>query len=141
MSFGDCRSHAMKSILRGVGLRPTRQRMALGRILFSKGDRHITAETLYKEAIKGGMSISLATVYNTLHHFTEVGLLRQLAVDDSNTHFDTNGSQHDHFFVEDEKKLLDIQGADSVLSETPIPPKGYEIVCVDVVVRLRRVSR
>ncbi len=89
-------------MLREVGLRPTRQRMALGWILFAKGDRHITAEMLYEEATKAKVPVSLATVYNTLHQFTDVGLLRQVAVDGSKTYFDTNASQHHHFFVEGE---------------------------------------
>ena len=82
-----------KAMLRQVGLRPTRQRMALGWILFAKGDRHLTAEMLYEEATKAKVPVSLATVYNTLHQFTEVGLLRQVAVDGSKTYFDTNVSR------------------------------------------------
>src|SRR5215510_5566802 len=74
-----CPWHDVKSMLRDVGLRPTRQRMALGWILFGKGDRHITAEMLYEEATKAKVPVSLATVYNTLHQFTDVGLLRQVA--------------------------------------------------------------
>ena len=97
-----CPWHDVKSMLRDVGLRPTRQRMALGWILFGKGDRHITAEMLYEEATKAKVPVSLATVYNTLHQFTDVGLLRQVAVDGSKTYFDTNVSQHHHFFVEGE---------------------------------------
>ena len=85
-----CPWHDVKSMLRDVGLRPTRQRMALGWILFAKGDRHLTAEMLYEEASKAKVPVSLATVYNTLHQFTEVGLLRQVAVDGSKTYFDTN---------------------------------------------------
>ena len=76
-----CPWHDVKSMLRDVGLRPTRQRMALGWILFGKGDRHVTAEMLYEEATKAKVPVSLATVYNTLHQFTDVGLLRQVAVD------------------------------------------------------------
>ena len=68
-------------MLRTVGLRPTRQRMALGWILFAKGDRHLTAEMLFDEATRSRIPVSLATVYNTLHQFTEAGLLRQLVVD------------------------------------------------------------
>ena len=72
-----CPWHDVKAMLRDVGLRPTRQRMALGWILFGKGDRHLTAEMLYEEANKAKVPVSLATIYNTLHQFTEVGLLRQ----------------------------------------------------------------
>ena len=136
-----CPWHDVKSMLRDVGLRPTRQRMALGWILFGKGDRHITAEMLYEEATKAKVPVSLATVYNALHQFTEVGLLRQVAVDGSKTYFDTNSTQHHHFFVEGENALLDIPDTDVVVGKTPIPPEGYEIARIDVVVRLRRKGR
>jgi Fur family iron response transcriptional regulator len=128
-------------MLRDVGLRPTRQRTALGWILFGKGDRHITAEMLYEEATKAKVPVSLATVYNTLHQFTDVGLLRQVAVDGSKTYFDTNVSPHHHFFVEGENQLLDIADTDVLVGTTPIPPEGYEVVRIDVVVRLRRKPR
>ena len=133
-----CPWHDVKTMLRDVGLRPTRQRMALGWILFAKGDRHLTAEMLYEEATKAKVPVSLATVYNTLHQFTEVGLLRQVAVDGSKTYFDTNVTEHHHFFIEGDNALVDIPGADVIVGKTPTPPEGYEIARVDVVVRLRR---
>jgi Fur family transcriptional regulator, iron response regulator len=136
-----CPWHDVKSMLREVGLRPTRQRMALGWILFGKGDRHITAEMLYEEASKAKVPVSLATVYNTLHQLTDVGLLRQVAVDGSKTYFDTNVSQHHHFFIEGENDLLDIPQTDVVVGKTPVPPEGYEIERIDVVVRLRKRRR
>jgi Fur family transcriptional regulator, iron response regulator len=130
--------HMCQAMLRRVGLRPTRQRMALGVLLFAKGDRHFTAEMLYEEASHARVPVSLATVYNTLHQFTDAGLLRQVAVDGSKTYFDTRTSQHHHFFVEVENALLDIPDADVVVGKTPSPPEGYEITRIDVVVRLRR---
>ena len=136
-----CPWHDVKAMLREVGLRPTRQRMALGWILFAKGDRHLTAEMLYEEATKAKVPVSLATVYNTLHQFTEVGLLRQVAVDGSKTYFDTNVSQPHHFFVEGENDLLDIPVTDVVVGKTPVTPEGYEVSRIDVVVRLRRRPR
>jgi Fur family iron response transcriptional regulator len=136
--LNGCPWHDVKSMLREVGLRPTRQRMSLGWLLFGKGDRHITAEMLYEEATKAKVPVSLATVYNTLHQFTEVGLLRQVAVDGSKTYFDTNASDHHHFFVEDDNELVDIPEADIVVGNVPDIPEGYEIARVDVVVRLRR---
>src|SRR5215467_10723998 len=93
-----CPWQDVRTMLRKVGLRPTRQRMELGWILFSKGDRHLTAEMLFEEASKARVPVSLATVYNTLNQFTDVGLLRQVAVDGSKTYFDTNTSDHHHFF-------------------------------------------
>jgi Fur family iron response transcriptional regulator len=135
-----CPWHDVKAMLRRVGLRPTRQRMALGWLLFGKGDRHLTAEMLYEEATRAKVPVSLATIYNTLHQFTEVGLLRQIAVDGSKAYFDTNTSTHHHFFVEGEDELLDIPSADALLANSPTPPEGYEIARVDVIVRLRRTS-
>ena len=136
-----CPWHDVKSMLRHVGLRPTRQRMALGWILFAKGDRHLTAEMLYEEATKAKVPVSLATVYNTLHQFTDVGLLRQVAVDGSKTYFDTNVTDHHHFFVEGENELVDIPSAEVVVGNTPAAPEGYEVARVDIVVRLRRKGR
>jgi Fur family transcriptional regulator, iron response regulator len=133
-----CPWHDVKAMLREVGLRPTRQRMALGWLLFGKGDRHLTAEMLYEEASRAKVPVSLATIYNTLHQFTEVGLLRQIAVDGSKAYFDTNTSTHHHFFVEGENELLDITGADVLVGNSPTPPEGYEVERVDVIVRLRR---
>ncbi len=136
--LNGCPWHDVKSMLRDVGLRPTRQRMALGWILFAKGDRHLTAEMLYEEATKAKVPVSLATVYNTLHQFTEVGLLRQVAVDGSKTYFDTNTTAHHHFFVEGDNALVDIPGAEEIVSKMPVAPAGYEIARIDVVVRLRK---
>jgi Fur family iron response transcriptional regulator len=133
-----CPWHDVKAKLREVGLRPTRQRMALGWILFAKGDRHVTAEMLYEEANHAKVPVSLATVYNTLHQFTEVGLLRQVAIEGSKAYFDTNNSQHHHFFIEDKNDLIDIPSSDVVVGKAPTPPEGYEIARIDVVVRLRR---
>src|ERR1700690_539010 len=136
--FTGCPWHDVKAMLRQVSLRPTRQRMALGWLLFGKGDRHLTAEMLYEEATRAKVPVSLATIYNTLHQFTQVGLLRQVAVEGSKAYFDTNVSTHHHFFIEDADELLDIPGAEVVVGKPPIPPQGYEIARVDVVVRLRR---
>ena len=123
--------------LRHCGLRPTRQRVALGDLLFAKGDRHLTVEELHEEAVTAGVPISLATVYNTLHQFTEAGLIRVLAVEGSKTYFDTNISDHHHFFVEGENHVLDIPVSNLEIGNLPEPPEGMEIAHVDVVIRLR----
>jgi len=135
-----CPWHDVKAMLRDVGLRPTRQRMALGWILFAKGDRHLTAEMLYEEAGKAKVPVSLATIYNTLNQFTEAGLLRQIAVDGSKTYFDTNVSEHQHFFIEGENALVDIPNSDVAVDKMPSVPEGYEIARVDVIVRIKRKS-
>lgn len=124
--------------LKAVGLRPTRQRMALAKLLFEKGNRHITAESLHCEALSDHVRVSLATVYNTLHQFTEVGLLREVVVDPGRSYFDTNTSDHHHFFVEETGDLQDIPGESIELSELPDPPDGMEVRSVDVVIRLSR---
>lgn len=123
--------------VREAGLRPTRQRIALADLLFAKGDRHLAAEELHEEALVAGVAVSLATVYNTLHQFTEAGLLRILAVEGSKTYFDTNTSDHHHFFIEGENRVMDIDhGSVSVHNLPPAPP-GMEIVNVDIIVRIR----
>ena len=127
----------MAAHLRHAGLRPTRQRVDLGRILFAKGDRHVSAEELHAEAESAGVRVSLATVYNALHQFTEAGLLREVAIDGSRTYFDTNVSDHHHFFVEGEGQLIDLVG-DVGIDRLPQPPPGMEITSVEVVVRVRR---
>jgi Fur family iron response transcriptional regulator len=141
VDLNGCPWHDVKALLRSVGLRPTRQRMSLGWILFGKGDRHVTAEMLYEEASNAKVPVSLATVYNTLHQFTQVGLLRQVAVDGSKTYFDTNATEHHHFFVEGANALLDIPEAEVIVGKMPAPPEGYEIAKIDVVVRLRKKAR
>ena len=133
--IGTCRE--VETLLRGAGLRPTRLRMSLGYILFAEGNRHLTAEMLYREATEAKAFVSLATVYNTLHQFAEVGLLRRVAVDRAIKYFDTNTSHHHHFLAEGGKLLCDIPDTDLILSEMPVPPEGYEIARIDVVVRLR----
>lgn len=135
-----CPVHKLNARLRDAGLRPTRQRIALGWLLFSKGHRHITAERLYEEASKARVPLSLATVYNTLHQFTEAGLLREIAVEGSKTHFDTNTSHHHHFLDEETDAMFDIPGGALSIDGIPDLPEGMEIARVDVVVRLRRKS-
>jgi Fur family transcriptional regulator, iron response regulator len=130
-------SQALKR-LRDAGLRPTRQRLALARLLFEHGeDRHVTAEALHEEAAGADARVSLATVYNTLHQFTKVGLLREVVVDSGKTYFDTNIADHHHFYVEDKGALYDFEAEKMVLSGLPTPPEGTEIERVDVIVRVR----
>ncbi len=134
------RSADLRARLVAARLRPTRQRLALAKLLFTE-DRHVTAEGLHEEAIRAHVPVSLATVYNTLHQFTEAGLLRQVAVDGARTYFDTNTSEHHHFYVEGEDAVLDIPGPPVAMNGLPEAPEGLEIVRVDVVVRVRRVKR
>lgn len=124
--------------LQGAGLRPTRQRVALAELLFAKGDRHLAAEDLHGEAVSSGVPVSLATVYNTLHQFTGAGMLRILAVEGSRTYFDTNTSDHQHFYIEDEGEVIDVPVSNLRVENLPEPPEGMEVANIDVVIRLRR---
>jgi Fur family iron response transcriptional regulator len=130
----------IRGMLRQSGLRPTRQRVALAELLYAKGNRHISAEGLHEEALMRNVPVSLATVYNTLHQFTEAGLLREVAVDGSKTYFDTNVDDHHHFFVEDDNLVMDIPYGQLGVGRVPEAPEGYEITRIDVVVRLRRIK-
>lgn len=123
--------------VREAGLRPTRQRIALADLLFAKGDRHLAAEELHEEALAAGVPVSLATVYNALHQFTQAGLLRILAVEGAKTYFDTNTSDHHHFYVEGENRIFDISGGPVQVTNLPQAPEGMEIANVDIIVRLR----
>ena len=125
--------------LRDAGLRPTRQRVELANLLLTGMDRHVTAEALHSEAAGAGMKVSLATVYNTLHQFTAAGLLRQVVVDAARSYFDTNTGDNQHFFLENEGKLIDIPGEQIAISGVPTPPPGTQLDRVDVVVRVKRI--
>jgi Fur family iron response transcriptional regulator len=127
--------------LRAAGLRPTRQRLALAKLLFDGGDRHVTAEMLHAEVLNANVRVSLATVYNTLHQFTSCGLLREIVVDASRSYFDTNMSDHHHFYMEDGGELLDIPGDEIVVSRLPAVPAGKQIKRVEVIVRVGPESR
>lgn len=123
--------------LSAAGLRPTRQRLALAALLFNGSDRHVTAERLFDEATAARLSVSLATVYNTLHQFTAAGLLREIAVDGAKIYFDTNVSEHHHFLNEETGELLDIDDGLMQLGKLPPSPKGLSVARVDIVIRLR----
>jgi Fur family transcriptional regulator, iron response regulator len=135
-----CPVSTLKAKLRAAGLRPTRQRVVLGWMLFGKGDRHVSAEALYEEANRARAALSLATVYNTLHQFTESGLLRQVHMGAGKAYFDTNTGAHHHFVVEGEETVFDVPDHQVSVQAAPVAPPGFEIVGVDVVVRLKRTS-
>lgn len=122
--------------LRAAGLRPTRQRLALARLLFEGGNRHLTAEQLQTEAAGARIRVSLATIYNTLHQFTEAGLLREVVVEPGRSYFDTNVGDHHHFFFEGSGRLEDIPGDKVELGKLPKPPAGTRVSRVEVVIRV-----
>lgn len=118
-----------------AGLRPTRQRVALARLLFDQGHRHVTAEQLHGEATAANVSVSLATIYNTLNQFTQAGLLREVVVEAGRSYFDTNIDDHHHFYYEGCGRLVDISGDDIQVDGVPTPPQG-RVARVDVIVRV-----
>jgi Fur family iron response transcriptional regulator len=127
--------------LKQAGLRPTRQRLALAAILFTGMDRHVTAEQLHGEAQASAIKVSLATIYNTLHQFTEAGLLREVVVEPGRSYFDTNISDHHHFYAESNGQLSDIPGHSLSMSGLPQPPEGMAITRVEVIVRVGPAAR
>ncbi|HWJ18390.1 MAG TPA: Fur family transcriptional regulator [Geobacterales bacterium] len=126
--------------LRERGLRPTRQRLDLARLLFREGDRHVTAEVLHGEALANNISVSLATVYNTLKQFTECGLLREVAIEGSKAYFDTKISDHQHFYFENDGRLIDLDPGHEVMVSVPKLPEGTKIARIDVLIRLEKVK-
>ena len=123
-------------MLNRLGIRPTRQRLALARLLFDGADRHVTAEQLHDEAVAKRVRVSLATVYNTLHQFTAGGIVREVVVVPGRSYFDTNTAEHHHFFFEDTGEIRDIPAAAVTIARLPDPPQGTVLSRVDVVVRL-----
>jgi Fur family iron response transcriptional regulator len=127
-----------EAMLREAGLRPTHQRLALARLLFSQGDRHFTAEMVDNEAARSNLQVSLATVYNTLNLFAKLGMLRSIGVDGSTTYFDTRTGDHHHFFIEGSGEIRDIATTEIGIGRMASVPDGYEISRVDLVIRLRK---
>jgi len=123
--------------LKAAGLRPTRQRLLLGELLFAHPCRHVTAESLHREARGVGIFVSLATIYNTLHQFTTAKLLREVSVEGGRSYFDTNTSTHHHFLCEESGELIDIPAEHITLANMPPPPHGRSISSVDIVIKIR----
>ena len=123
--------------LREAGLRPTRQRLALAKLLFARGHRHMTAEELFNEAKSHRVNVSLATVYNALHDFTSKGLLREISIDSASSYFDTNTGNHHHFYFERSGQLEDISEDYVSITALPPAPGGAEISRVDVIIRVK----
>lgn len=130
----------LTAVLRMAGLRPTRQRVALAELLFAGEHRHVSAEQLHAEANVSHVNVSLATIYNTLHQFRTAGLLREVAIDASRSYFDTDTSDHHHFYLEDEQRVIDIPTSAIVIQGLPEAPAGMVVTHVDVVVRVKKQS-
>ena len=137
----NSRKPCLMAVLRMAGLRPTRQRIALAELLFSGSHRHVSAEQLHGEVSAAGVGVSLATVYNALHQFRNSGLLREVTVDADRSYFDTDTSDHHHFFIEDEQRVIDIPAGSITIKGLPDAPRGMEVAHVDLVVRLRKKNK
>jgi len=123
--------------LEAAGVRPTRQRVDLGRVIFGGGDWHFTAEMIYQETRTIRFAPTLGTIYNTLNEFARCGLLREIAIYDAKLWYDTKTGPHFHFYREDSEELSDIP--DEWLPQIDIPaPEGTRIAAIDVIVRLKK---
>lgn len=134
----SCKPVDVHAKLQDAGVRVTRQRLELAKLLFRGGDRHFTADSLYEEALSGRIPVSLATIYNTLQQFVTAGLIRRLAIEGQKAWYDTNVSEHHHLFFEEDNCIYDIQDSAVSISHLPPIPDGMTVSRVEVVVRLRR---
>ncbi|KSV75530.1 hypothetical protein N185_16960 [Sinorhizobium sp. GW3] len=123
-------------ILKRARMRPTQQRLLLVSVLFS-GSRHVSADSLYRELVEAGSKLPLATIYNSLNSLAKAGVLRKVVVNSGKVYFDTNTGDHQHFFIEAENRIVDIPAEEPMLKVLPPAPAGYEIVNVDILVRLK----
>lgn len=137
-SVADRPYSAAQRLLSGAGLRPTRQRLHLAKLLFTCTPRHVTAEMLAQEVAGQGLRLPLGTVYNALHAFARAGLLREVAVDGTRTWFDTHTEPH-HHFVDANGRLADIPAGAIQIAHLPEAPEGQEIQSVEIVLRLKRI--
>jgi len=124
--------------LRSAGLRPTKQRLIICKVLFdAKHTFHFTIDNLKKKIEKNTKSkVSLATVYNTVHAFKNNGYLKEISLQGNKTFFDTNATTHHHFYDQDTGDLLDIKNGDISVSKLPSAPKGKKIKEIEVTISI-----
>ena len=124
--------------LKSSGLRTTKQRLAICKILFSRSETfHFSIENLKKIVEKNTKNkISLATLYNTVHAFRKNGYLKEISLKGNKTFFDTNTKNHHHFYDEDTGKILDIKNEDILVSKVSRIPNGKKIREIEVTVRI-----
>ena len=134
--IGDGHRQDLVARLRGVGLRPTRQRIAIATLLLDGRHRHVSAEQLTAEIANAGTHVADATVYNTLNQFTEAGLLRRVTVHNEHSVFDTNTDHHHHFYDAERDQLIDIPAGAVTLASLPGAPDGHSIHSVDVLIHI-----
>ena len=125
--------------LRSSGLRPTKQRVEIAKFLFEREKTfHFTVESLNKLLTKKSTSkIALATIYNTVHAFRAAGHLSEVEVRGNKTYFDTNVSNHHHFYDSETAELIDIDANDIIIQKIPKAPNGKKIKNVEVFINLK----
>ena len=124
-------------VLKDANLRPTKQRVSLVYNIYKYGNRHVNAERLHKEILDTGDNVSLATVYNTLHHLTNLGFLRQVKINARQNYFDTNISAHHHFFDKSNNSLIDISKDLIKIQGIPTPPKNKTVSDIEVIISIK----
>ncbi len=134
--MGDNEQKSLEDRLRLAGLRPTRQRVAIAKLLLDGRHRHVSAESLSAEIRESGAQMADGTIYNTLNQFTNAGLLRRVTVHREYSLFDTNVEHHHHFYDCDADCLIDIPADHVVLNRLPNAPDGNEIQSVDVTINI-----
>ena len=128
--------------LRASGLRPTKQRLAICKILFDRKETfHFTIGKLKQIAERGSKKkISLATLYNTVHAFKKNGYLKEISLKGNKTFFDTNTKHHHHFYDEDMSQLVDIEDKNVSINYLPKLPSGKKIRSVEVLVKIEDIK-
>ena len=124
-------------VLKDANLRPTKQRVSLVHNIYKYGNRHVNAESLHKEILDTGDNVSLATVYNTLHHLTNLGFLRQVKINAKQNYFDTNITDHHHFFDKSNNSLIDISKGLIKIQGIPIPPKNKIVSDIELIISIK----
>ena len=125
------------SKLKSFGVTPTNQRVEIGQILFAQ-PQHLSAEQiLIKVNEEGATSASKATIYNTLGLFAKKGLVKELIVDSSKVFYDSNISQHFHFYNTDTGELTDIPVDAINFDKLPELPEGTESSAVEIIIRIK----
>jgi len=127
----------IKEILRSKSLKLTKQRLLIASYLFDGKDKHVSAEELFKKLNKSKSKISLATVYNTLHEFYKNKLISKLTINSEKIYFDTNMTDHHHFYNKKDEMLVDVSG-NLKINGLPNPPKGKKIEKIEVLVHLKK---
>ena len=124
--------------LKKFGIKITKQRMEIASILFDGEFKHFSADDLYNLTEKKNLQISLATIYNTLKEFSNLGLIKEIIIDPNRIWYDTCVKNHYHFYNSATNKLIDIPEAQIKVSKLPSIPKGHKIEQMNVVIHLQR---